>query len=348
MNDLNLPTPLPDLVGEIDKKDYLFSLDYQLLLGKDLETKKLLKKTKNSKFDSTQINRQNASTLVFQIYDEVNQADYNLTIRRFVDFICPDKKIAFIHRDTLIDFKKYLEKDAKDKWGKKLKPATQRKYFLVAKDFVTTLHKNGSLAVDITTLINGKTIKAPKAPSSGKKPFTQYELKKILDAYRELNDTKLKLLICLLYFHGLRIGEIAKLDFNSFDVPANTLTIRGKGGYIDIREMHSQLAQCFREYSKEYKPRTALFVTKDKPTSKRTLQHYIGNFLDNLKIHGKSPHIFRHSAIMELAKTKGTTLDDLKYFSRHQSIQSLAAYFHVIKSEKSHQKIEKALVDHIK
>ncbi|MCY3804782.1 MAG: hypothetical protein OXF85_02840, partial [Candidatus Saccharibacteria bacterium] len=74
----------------------------------------------------------------------------------------------------------------------------------------------------------------------------------------------------------------------------------------------------------------------------------VNKFLNHLGIFNKSAHIFRHTAIMELAKTKGTTLDDLKYFSRHRSIQSLAAYLSVIEYEKSHQKIEKALVDHIK
>ncbi|MCY3804700.1 MAG: hypothetical protein OXF85_02425 [Candidatus Saccharibacteria bacterium] len=51
---------------------------------------------------------------------------------------------------------------------------------------------------------------------------------------------------------------------------------------------------------------------------------------------------------MDLAKTKGSTLDDLKYFSRHRSIQSLASYMGEVESENRHQKIEKALTDCIK
>lgn len=345
---MNQTTPPPSLLDKVIKKEDLISIPYDQLIGNDLELKKRLKNAKKSKFDSTKITKENSSTLVFQIYDEIDYSDYNLTIRRFIDYICPKKDVAFINRNTLADYKKHLEDEATDRWGKKLKPATQRKYFLVGKDFIKILQKKGVLKEDITCHLNGKPIKAPKSQSNGKRAFTRHELRAILNAYRELNDPRLKLLICLLYFHALRIGEIAKLDFNSFDVPAKTIAIRGKGGYLDNREMHSQLMKCFKEYSKSHKLRTALFTTKDKATSKRTLQTLVQRFLENLGIQGKSAHIFRHSAILELAKTKGATLDDLKYFSRHRSIQSLASYIHVIETEKSHKKIEKALVDHIK
>ncbi|MCY3804731.1 MAG: tyrosine-type recombinase/integrase, partial [Candidatus Saccharibacteria bacterium] len=288
MNDLNKPTPPPFSFGEVSKKDYLSSITYAQLIGDDLALKERLKKAKQSKFSSSKISKQISSTLVFQIYDEENFADYNLGVRKFVDFICPDKRVAFIHRDSLSDFKTHLGSKATDKNGKKLKPATQRKYFLIAKNFVLALHKNKALSEDITTHLNGRPIKAPKAPTNSKKPFSQTELRKILDLYRELNDPKLKLLICLLYFHALRIGEVALLDFNSFDLSGKTITIRGKGGYIDSQEMHSQLIQCFREYSRVYKNKTALFTTKDKPTSKRTLQQMVNKFLNHLGIFNKS------------------------------------------------------------
>ena len=109
--------------------------------------------------------------------------------------------------------------------------------------------------------------------------------------------------------------------------------------------MHSNLVEVFKDYSKACKTRHALFTTKDKPTSKRTLQQWVANFLKSLKIYNKSAHIFRHTAIMDLAKDKDTTLDDLQYLSRHRSVQSLASYLHEIEGQKSQQQIEKVLTD---
>ena len=122
------------------------------------------------------------------------------------------------------------------------------------------------------------------------------------------------------------------------------MTFRGKGGYIETRQMHSEIIKCFKAYSKAYKHRHSLFATKDKPTSKRLLQMLISKFLDELKINGKSAHSFRHSSIGVLSRN-GFTIERLKYHSRHNSIQALASYSNEIEAEICHAEIEKVLTD---
>ena len=282
--------------------------------------------------------------LVFDIqktYD--NKKDYEYTLMAFVNFIADHRKrMCYFQDSTIQDYKRWLLAN------KDYKPATVKKYLVVAKDYCKALFERRNqmevikLDTDITLNSRGKSIKTPKVQAQIKQGFKDYELKKILDAYPLLADKQLKALISLLYFGAYRIGECQSLRWSDVDFNKKTIAIVGKGSIANTKTMHSAIVQALGELKNGANPKGAIFKVAGKQANIKTLRRWIQRFLAKLDIIGHNPHSFRHSSIMECVRA-GFNLEQLKYHSRHQGLAGLQAYISSVQAEDCSKKLEQTL-----
>ncbi|MCY4010678.1 MAG: site-specific integrase [Candidatus Saccharibacteria bacterium] len=270
--------------------------------------------------------------------------DYQYTLMSFIKFVCDDREFyCYFGLSTIQDYKTWLTT------VKKYKPATIKKYLIVAKDYCQAMYKRKDevnqpvkITEDITLNSRGKPIKIPKVNTQLKQGFKNYELKKIKQAYPTLTDLRLKALLSLLYFGAYRIGECQSLMWSDIDFNKKTISVVGKGNIANTKAMHSEIEKALGELQGQLKLKGAIFKTAGKQANTKTLRRWIQRFLADLDIKGHNPHSFRHTSIMECVRA-GFTLEQLKYHSRHQGLAGLQAYISSVQAENSHELIEQAL-----
>ena len=269
--------------------------------------------------------------------------DYHYTLMSFVNFVADHKKrTCYFYDDTIQSYKDYLTTD------RKYKPATIKKYLIVAKDYCKALYERRyqtevvRLDKDITLNNRGKSIKTPKVNTQLKHGFNTQEMEKIKTAYAELSDQRLKALIALMYFGAYRIGKCQAMTWSDIDFNKKTISVIGQGSVANSKAMHSEIEQVLWQLKEQTNGKGAIFKTANKQANIRTLRRWIQAFLEQLKIKGHNPHSFRHSSIQDCVRA-GFTLEQLKYHSRHQGLAGLQAYISSVQAENSSELIEQTL-----
>jgi integrase/recombinase XerC len=146
----------------------------------------------------------------------------------------------------------------------------------------------------------------------------------------------------LLWDLGLRRCEITRLNVGDFDATTGILRVKGKGkgAKIDLHLAPSTvnaIAVYLDRRQERLDPQMAMFVPLDFHSRQRQGESRLTGqaIADILQKYANlagidrplSPHRIRHSVITELIDTHGATLQDIKSFSRHESIDTLKHYF---------------------
>ena len=98
-----------------------------------------------------------------------------------------------------------------------------------------------------------------KTTSDRKLPvvLSKEEVKKILDA---TSNIKHKVILMLMYFGGLRVGEVVRLKLRDIDSERCLIHIKGSKGRKDRYTILSQnVTVVLREYYAQYKPKKMAF-----------------------------------------------------------------------------------------
>lgn len=268
---------------------------------------------------------------VFDLLDisETTREDYKNRIGLFLDFI---KERGF-NRNSFLEFKRYL--------GEKTDYtiSTKNKHLATAKIFLKELNRQGVLPVDITQNI--------KVFSQSKKHkvegLTEEEIEKLTTLLRDLPDTprntRLKAIISLLIFQGLRQIEIVRLDVRDIDFVNKIAFIKGKGQ--DDKEpisLHPETIKHLKKYLKTNKIKDGALFTcqsnnhKNKRLTTRALRGLVKEALKNLGIE-KTIHGFRHFFTTKLIKTYKGDLLQVAQYTRHKSLEMLQVYNDNIKKQ---------------
>lgn len=137
------------------------------------------------------------------------------------------------------------------------------------------------------------------------------EIKKCLNYY---SDTQKNLIIHLLYFNGIRLGEL--LSIKKSNIKNNQILIKGKTGERIIY-LYGKTLKLLNKYIKD----------KDNyifDMNRRTVQYIITNMFKNLNIKG-SVHTLRHTSATHLYQRTNNLLL-IKEFLGHKSIVSTQIY----------------------
>jgi len=261
---------------------------------------------------------------VFDLLDvsEATRQDYKYRIGKFLNFI----QERGANRNSFLDFKRALAEQ------KDIAVATKNKYLATAKIFLKEANRLGDISADITQNI--------KAFSQSKKHrrdgLNDEEMSRLTEAMQALpetpQNTRLKAVISLLVFQGLRQVEIIRLDVRDLDFIGKTAFIQGKGR--DDKEpidLHPEAIKALQAYLKTNKIADGALFTSQSNNSKnqrlttRAIRDIVKKTLNALGIE-KTTHGFRHYFTTTLIKTYKGDLLEVAQYTRHRSIEMLQVY----------------------
>jgi len=268
---------------------------------------------------------------VFDLLDvsEATRQDYKYRIGLFLNFT---RERGF-NRNSFLDFKRALAERTD------LAVSTKNKYLATAKIFLKEANRQGALPADITQ--NIKTFSQSKKHK--RDGLNDEEMSKLTEAIRGLPETpqnaRLKAILSLLVFQGLRQIEITRLDVKDIDFISKTAFIRGKGQ--DDKEpinLHPEAVRALQGYLKSYKIADGVLFTSQSNNNKnqrlttRALRDIVKETLNALGIK-KTTHGFRHYFTTTLIKTYKGDLLEVAQYTRHKSLEMLQVYNDNIKRE---------------
>lgn len=253
---------------------------------------------------------------------ENTRKEYLTRIKHFIHFV----KLHGLNFNTYLEYKRYLSSIDT------LSVSTKNKYLISAKIFIDGLNSLQRLPFQINTKVRGfKQSKLHK-----KDGLSDEDISKIVEYCSSLEPTiqnlRLKSILSLLIFQGLRQVEIIRLNVTDINLKDKTAFIIGKGqDDKELIHLHPSTVKALKTYLQKYRVRDgALFRSESNFSSgsrltTKSIREIIKKVLNELNIDG-STHGFRHFFITKLIKSyKGELLTVSKY-SRHRSIQMLEVY----------------------
>lgn len=161
-------------------------------------------------------------------------------------------------------------------------------------------------------------------------------MSKLTTTIKELPETptnaRLKAILSLLVFQGLRQVEIIRLDVKDIDFISKTAFIQGKGR--DDKEpiyLHPETTKAIQAYLKGNRIADgALFTSqsnnnKNQRLTTRAIRDIVKKTLNDLGIE-KTTHGFRHYFTTTLIKTYKGDLLEVAQYTRHKSLEMLQVY----------------------
>lgn len=253
---------------------------------------------------------------------ESTKQDYLARLPQFAGFLHRNG----INRNSLLEYKKYLRSRTD------LGIAAKNKYLAVARIALKELYRRGAVSVDLS--LNVKSFQ--QSQKHRVEGLTEQEVERLCQYLREqLNDFKtirLRALVALLLYQGLRQIEICRLDVGDVDLAAGRLYVLGKGQ--DDREpifLHPQTVKALRTYLKASRVKHgALFTslwgqTKGKRLSTRGLRSIVKDLFAEVGIE-KTVHGARHYFTTTLVKSYKSDLLRVAKYTRHRSTDMLLVY----------------------
>ena len=277
------------------------------------------------------INIKNKTDQIFDLLDvsEATRQDYKYRISAFLDFV----KDSGYSQNCFLEFKRHLASRVD------IGISTKNKYLATARVFLKELNRNGVLPVDITQ--NVKTFQQSKKHK--KDGLNDDEVSKLTEKIRQLpctpNNTRLKAILALLAFQGLRQIEISRLDIQDVDFVARKAYVLGKGrDDKEAIDLHPETIKALREYlDTNGIADGALFQSRSNNArnhrlTTRAIRMIVTGLLKELGIN-RSTHGFRHYFTTKLIKAYKGDLLEVAQYTRHKSLEMLQVYNDRIKKE---------------
>ena len=264
--------------------------------------------------------------------------EYQKRILKFFDFM--DHQI--ITRNLLLAYKQYLRDD------NTLGIASKNKYLTTARIALREMYRQGLTPVDLSVGVSSFQQNLRHRVTG----LTEEEVIKICNYLKEQDNSfknaRLRALVSLLLFQGLRQIEICRLDFNDIDLASGTINVLGKGrNDKEHIHLHKTTIKALRNYSRashaKYGPAFYSLNGRNKGQrlTTRGLRQIIQNLFSELGIE-KTVHGSRHFFTTELIKHYKSDLTTVARFTRHNSLEMLTVYNDEIASENDTELLSKA------
>lgn len=216
--------------------------------------------------------------------------------------------------------------------------STKNKYLVSARILLKELSKTGVIP-DIT--VNVRSFKQDKKHK--RTGLNDNQVKTVWETINNLptdyKNNRLKAIISLLVFQGLRQIEVTRLNVTDINLEASTAMVRGKGK--DDKEqidLHPEAVKALKFYLLNSKiadgPLFACISNnhRNKRLSTRSIRGLVKEFLLSLNIE-KTTHGFRHYFTTTLIKQFKGDLLEVAQYTRHQSLEMLQIYNDRVKKE---------------
>lgn len=202
--------------------------------------------------------------------------------------------------------------------GRDLAPSSAATYFATVRAWSRWLVRSGHRLDNPCDRF--ETIRVPRAQP---KPITTSQLIAVLQLELE-PQTRAKMILGA--WAGLRVSEIAAIRGSDFDLAANVVVVRGKGGVIAPVPLHSTV----RRLAKEWPSKGWWFPSPSKagPVRGDSVSIVLGNAMKRAGIAGGHPHQLRHWLATELTR-RGVNARVIQTIMRHASISTTERYAQV-------------------
>jgi len=253
---------------------------------------------------------------------EGTRKEYDVRIKHFIQFV----QIQGMNQNSYLEYKRFLSSI------ETFSISTKNKYLISAKVFLDGLYRLQLIPIKITD--NAKGFSQSKLHK--KDGLNDEAISKIQSYCAALEPTlenlRLKSILSLLLFQGLRQIEISRLNVTDIDVKKGIAFIRGKGrDDKELIHLHPSAVKVLKVYLLKCRLKEgALFrsnsnYSRGSRLTTKSIRELIKRTFEKLDIDGTT-HGFRHFFITKLLKSyKGELLTVSKY-SRHRNIQMLEIY----------------------
>jgi possible integrase len=247
-----------------------------------------------------------------------------------------------INRDLLLRYKQYLRDD------NTLGISSKNKYLTTARIALRELYRQGLTSIDLSVGVSSFQ-QNNKHRVNG---LSEEEVSRICDYLQEqdksFKNIRLRAIISLLFFQGLRQIEICRLNFDDIDLAKGVMKVLGKGRddkeYIHLHPTSQKaLKHYLRASHAKYGPAFYSLSSKNKGDrlSTRGLRQIVQSLFSDLDIE-KTVHGSRHFFTTELIKYYKSDLTTVARFTRHNSLNMLQIYNDEISSESDPEQLAKA------
>jgi len=247
---------------------------------------------------------------------ETTRKDYQARIKNFLVFTSENG----INRDSYLEYKRELEKNAS------LSVASKNKQLATAKAYLKELCRKGIVTVDLTLGVK----QFAQTKTHKKFGHTSDEVKRILELIDE-SSLRDKALMYLLFFQGLRQVEVIRLEAQDINYIENKALILGKGrDDKEIIDLHPKVSAVLKEYTISYGIRNGQIFD----ITERTLRNIYHRLSDRLGI-TKTLHGARKYFITKMLEVLDGDLNETRKYSRHRSFDMLIVYSDDISKQKT-------------
>ena len=253
---------------------------------------------------------------------EATKRDYLARLPRFILFV----ERNGIDRDLLLRYKQELRDDVT------LGVSAKNKMLTTARIALRELYRQGKLSIDLSVGVKSFQ-QSNKHKVVG---LNKEEVEKICQYLQSLDNSlrseRLRAIVALLLFQGLRQIEICRLDVKDIDLANSRIYIVGKGR-IDSEpiHLHPETLKALTSYLRQSQVKYGALFTHLKRQangqrlSTRGLRQIFQDLLKELDIQ-KTTHGTRHYFTTELIKHFGSELTTVAKFTRHNSLEMLQVY----------------------
>jgi integrase/recombinase XerC len=269
---------------------------------------------------------------------ESSRLDYRSRIGLFLDFIRNNGFDA----NSFIEFKRNLAK------RNDYSVSTKSKHLAVARILLKELARRQIIPMDITN-----NVKSFQQDGKHKRfGLTQEEVSILLSKLAGMpvnaKNARLKAMLSLLIYQGLRQIEIIRLDVGDLNFKQRVAFVRGKGR--EDREgidLHPQAVETLRSYIDICNIKSGpLFYSlsnhgRNQRLTTKSIRVLVTDFLKEAGIEN-STHGFRHYFTTKLIEEFSNDLFTVAKFTRHKSIETLQIYNDNISRKNSLPKYYKA------
>lgn len=266
------------------------------------------------------------------------KSEYQKRILKFLRYM----ETQTITRDLLLAYKQYLRDD------NTLGVSSKNKYLTTARIALREIYRQGIIPVDSSVGMSSFQQNIRHKVNG----LTEEVVVKICNYLKEqdcsFKNARLRVLVSLLLFQGLRQIEICRLDFNDIDLASGTINVLGKGrNDKEHIHLHKTTIKALRSYSRashtKYGPAFYSLNGRNKGQrlTTRGLRQIIQNLFNELGIE-KTVRGSRHFFTTELIKHYKSDLTTVARFTRHNSLEMLTVYNDEIASENDTELLSKA------
>lgn len=188
-----------------------------------------------------------------------------------------------------------------------------------------------------------------KPPKKGRKlpnVLTPAEFRRFYRVVDQADDVQHSLMLRLLFFTGVRVSELCKMQVADVDLENCKIRInQGKGSKDRYVLFGKSFATALRTHIAAHPKNRWLFqTTRNSKFSTRRVQQIVKEYAAQAGIKA-TPHTFRHQAITWLTRHSGMADAELQLITGHARRETLAVYQHIALDGELEDRYQQAMKD---